>query len=309
MQGTFNINDAMIIAPSDPERSVLYYRISSLGGARMPRVGSRVVDQQAVDLIHDWIAKIPDAKESAALKAEREETEALVATLRDADPSKAAASKRSEVIRRLTASTSRALALSRALAHSAVSAVARAEVLAAVKDHAATEVRDLFERFIPESERVKRLGDSIDPKEILTLNGDAGRGRSIFVAESIVNCKSCHRIGGVGVEVGPDLSKIGAKYPRPELLRQILQPSATIDPKYSVYQIETRSGTVHSGLLARRDDKEVVIRDAQNKEVRIPADEIEQLSPSKQSLMPELLLKSLTAQQAADLLEYLTSLK
>ena len=51
IQGTFNIPGARIIAPGDPERSVLYYRISKLGGGRMPRVGSNQVDERAVRLI------------------------------------------------------------------------------------------------------------------------------------------------------------------------------------------------------------------------------------------------------------------
>ena len=51
--------DAMIIAPGAPDRSVMYYRLSSLGGARMPRVGSKEVDQKAADLLYDWISKMP----------------------------------------------------------------------------------------------------------------------------------------------------------------------------------------------------------------------------------------------------------
>ena len=47
IQGTFNIDNARIIAPGDPARSVLYYRISKLGGGRMPRVGSNQVDVAA----------------------------------------------------------------------------------------------------------------------------------------------------------------------------------------------------------------------------------------------------------------------
>ena len=162
---------------------------------------------------------------------------------------------------------------------------------------------------MPESGRVRRLGDAIDPAILLSLKGDAGRGRSIFSAESIVNCKSCHRLDGVGLEIGPDLGKIGAKYPRPELLRQILEPSLTVEPKYTVYHLETKSGLVHSGLLASRDEKEIVLRDAQNKEVRTAVSDVEILAPQKQSLMPESLLRSLTPQQAADLLEYLASLR
>jgi putative heme-binding domain-containing protein len=245
----------------------------------------------------------PRSQPSRSASADREETAALIARLREHDP--AGSKARAEAIEKLTSSTSRGLALSRAK----LPAEVWAKVLAAVKDRAPVEVRDIFERFIPESERIKRLGDAIDPKEILALSGDVARGRGVFTAESVVNCKSCHRLDGVGVEVGPDLSKIGAKYPRPELLRQILEPSRTIDPKYTVYQLETRAGLVHSGLLVRRDDKEIVLRDPQNNEVRIAAPDVEVFSSSKQSLMPDLLLRSLTAQQAADLLEYLASLK
>jgi putative heme-binding domain-containing protein len=177
------------------------------------------------------------------------------------------------------------------------------------QDHPSTEVRDLFERFLPESQRIRRLGDVIDPKVILDLKGDARRGRAIFAAESVVNCKSCHRLEGVGVEIGPDLSKIGAKYPLPELLQQILEPSRSVDPKYTVYRLETNSGLVHSGLLIERNEKEIVLRDAQNAAIRIAVSDVAMLSSEKPSLMPDLLLRSLTAQQAADLLAYLGSLK
>jgi putative heme-binding domain-containing protein len=170
-------------------------------------------------------------------------------------------------------------------------------------------VRDLFERFVPESQRIRRLGDVIDPKVILDLEGDAGRGRAIFAAESIVNCKSCHRLEGVGVPLGPDLSKIGSKYPRAELLQQILDPSRSVDPQYTVYRLETRSGLVSSGLLVERNEKAIVLRDAQNQEIWTAVSDVESLTPQKPSLMPDLLLRSLTPQQAADLLEYLASLK
>ena len=59
IQGTFGIAGARIIAPGDPARSVLYYRMSKLGGGRMPRVGSNQVDERATRMIHDWIARCP----------------------------------------------------------------------------------------------------------------------------------------------------------------------------------------------------------------------------------------------------------
>src|SRR5215475_12897750 len=57
--GTFGMNNAKIIVPGDPYRSVLMYRMSKLGYARMPYIGSRVVDREGVALIEDWIASLP----------------------------------------------------------------------------------------------------------------------------------------------------------------------------------------------------------------------------------------------------------
>ena len=77
----------------------------------------------------------------------------------------------------------------------------------------------------------------------------------------------------------------------------------------AAHLVETSDGQVHTGLLAERNDKEVVLRYAGDKEVRIPAKRVATVAPQRQSLMPELLLRDLTAEQVADLLEFLASLK
>src|SRR5262249_37812707 len=58
-QGTFNIPNARVLAPHDPYRSIVFYRMSTLGPGRMPRLGSTVVDEVGVKLIRDWIACMP----------------------------------------------------------------------------------------------------------------------------------------------------------------------------------------------------------------------------------------------------------
>src|SRR5262249_14348988 len=209
---------------------------------------------------------MPHPKESAA-KADRAETAKLLKVLQD--DASAAERARATAIRRLTATTSGALALARAVAHATLPAAVRREVIAATKDQPATEVRDLFERFVPESERIPRLGERINPKDILALKGGAARGLATLAAQSTVKCKSCNRLDGVGVDLGRDLGKIGAKYPRAALLQEILEPSRSVDPKYIVFQLATKSGQVHSGLLVERTETEVVLRDAQNQRIRI----------------------------------------
>ena len=94
-----------------------------------------------------------------------------------------------------------------------------------------------------------------------------------------------------------------------ELLGHIIEPSRFIDPKYPTYVIETKLGQVLSGLLAERTPSEVGLKDARNQTVRIPSADVERMEMQARSLMPELLLRDLTAQQAADLLEFLATLK
>jgi len=205
-------------------------------------------------------------------------------------------------------STRGGLILMRQIDQGALDPAAVRAIVALSKDLPRPEVRDLFERFVPDSERVKLLGETINPSQILTLHGDAGRGERLFAADS-TQCKSCHRVGPIGAELGPDLSAIGSKYDRPTLLRHLLEPSLQVEPKYVNYLLETKAGIVHSGLLLERTDEIVVLRTLQNETIRVPAAEVDQLLPQSKSLMPESLLRSLTAQQAADLLEYLVTRK
>ena len=77
--------------------------------------------------------------------------------------------------------------------------------------HPAFQVRDLFERFLPEEKRVQKLGANIKAEAILALKGDAASGRKLFFQEG-VQCSRCHRIKGEGTDFGPDLSQIAQKY-------------------------------------------------------------------------------------------------
>jgi putative heme-binding domain-containing protein len=53
---TFGIDNAMLIAPGDPERSILCQRVSRRGRGQMPPLVTAVVDERAVALFRDWIA-------------------------------------------------------------------------------------------------------------------------------------------------------------------------------------------------------------------------------------------------------------
>ena len=76
--------------------------------------------------------------------------------------------------------------------------------------HREPVIRDLFESFVPEEDRVQRLGTKIDPLALLAMPGNADRGRELFAKpKKSLQCASCHRIGTQGKAVGPDLTDVG----------------------------------------------------------------------------------------------------
>ena len=348
-QGTFGLPDAQIIAPADPYRSTLLFRMAKLGPGHMPHLGAQTIDPDGVQLIHDWIRQLPPRSadhatldrlisldESRATARERRElpfrlrqiarqiaeqagrpaaTDPDIAAARQKLEEQVSAAKssrlaeRPKVIAELLANPTRAFLLYRALIAGDVSAGTRGEILTFSQQHPDAVTRDLFESLLPEEQRTRRLGDVVQVDELLKLKGDATRGRDLFHKSATILCRNCHRIGDLGVELGPELTRIGKKYTKAQILENILDPSRAIEPKYLTYVVETKAGKVHSGLLASRTAEEIVLRDVENKEHRIPAAEIENVTPLQKSIMPELLLKDMTPEQVADLLDYLSTLQ
>ena len=309
-QGTFGIHGAQVIAPGEPVRSVLLYRMSKLNGGRMPHIGSTEVDREGVRLVYEWLRRIPhEVAQGSNGNGEpgglQSEADINLATLRASTDSIV----QMDSIDRLLSSPSGALMLLLAVDEKSLPEPVAAMVIERATQHDDANVRDLFERFLPPDRRIKRLGGVVQAGQILSLSGDLERGREVFFRTPGVQCKNCHRIQIEGEEVGPDLTKIGAKYDRAQMLDSILEPSKLIDPQYVTYLVETKQGRLLTGLLVKRDSNEVVLKDIQNKVTSVPVQQVERLVPQRQSLMPELLLRDMTAQQVADLLEYLGSLK
>jgi uncharacterized repeat protein (TIGR03806 family) len=282
--GGFSMPGGKILTPGDPFRSVLFYRAAKLGPGRMPRMGSSVVDEAGLKLLHDWIANLPTDTRVAPVTSRNDNVDARLAT------------------------TSNALQLMQTLADAPSNRSLRDEVLAHVSQQPA-HIRELFERFLPEEERTKRLGSVIRADTILAMDADAERGKAVFFKTSGVQCLNCHRIGKLGIEIGPDLSQIGKKYDRAKILENILLPSKEIDLKYRVHLVQTIDGRVYSGLLIKSGPGEIVLKEPTGKLVRIPSADVEDTATQQQSMMPDLLLRDLTAKQVADLIAFLSMQK
>lgn len=180
------------------------------------------------------------------------------------------------------------------------------------------EVHTLMKRFPPEVHEVAqplvaKLADREREQEIyltelvsrtLQTPGNPERGRDVFFAQK-VGCYGCHRIEAKGGAVGPDLSLVGRFRDPRALLEAVVFPSSTIVPEFRSYSIITRDGKSVSGMIVAESADALYLRTSQLAEIRVPRRDIEEIAPSKVSIMPQGLEKTMTDQEFADLLEYL----
>jgi putative heme-binding domain-containing protein len=136
--------------------------------------------------------------------------------------------------------------------------------------------------------------------------GNAARGRTIF--ENKGACVSCHRVNGVGSRTGPDLSDVGAIRSPAALQRSLLTPTSGMMPINRPVQIVTKDGRTFSGRRLNEDTFSVQIIDAQEQLRSFDKSSLRELKVGTASPMPSI-QGTLTADEQADLIAYLLSLK
>ena len=94
-----------------------------------------------------------------------------------------------------------------------------------------------------------------------------------------------------------------------DLLESIVFPSASFVRSFEPVLVTTKSGKVHNGLIKKDAPDEIVLTTGADQEVRVARDDIEEMVPSKTSIMPAGLDQQLTAQELADLVAFLRACK
>ncbi len=117
-------------------------------------------------------------------------------------------------------------------------------------------------------------------------------------------CTTCHKVGEIGVDVGPDISDSRVKTPA-QLLTSILDPNQAIDNNYFSYSVIKTSGQVETGIIVSETASSITIRQPEGKMVSILRQDIEELKSNGVSLMPVGLEKDLNKQQMADLISFI----
>ena len=151
---------------------------------------------------------------------------------------------------------------------------------------------------LPNADRQKVV-DELLPT--IQQKGDAVAGKEVFKK----TCSKCHTHSGEGTKIGPDLTGM-AVHPKHELLIHIIDPSRSVEGNFRIYTVATTEGKVFSGLLSSESKTAIELVDAEAKKHTILREEIEDLVPSKKSLMPEGFEKQHTPIELRNLLEFLT---
>jgi putative heme-binding domain-containing protein len=171
-------------------------------------------------------------------------------------------------------------------------------------DKKAGEVRPhlavlLAEQTRSDEERNKAMQAIADIK-----GGGPANGRLVF--ERV--CLNCHKVGGQGADLGPDMTQVGKRLPPYKLVESVIDPNAEVDPKYLSTLVVTDDGKSIQGLLVSETEKELVIFDGKERKT-IPTDSIEERVKLKQSSMPEGLAATLSPTEFLDVIEYMKGLK
>ena len=108
----------------------------------------------------------------------------------------------------------------------------------------------LAEQTKGDEERNKALQAIADIK-----GGNLSNGRLVF--ERV--CLNCHKVGGQGADLGPNMTQVGTRLPPLKLVESIIDPNAEVDPKYLSTLVVTDDGKSITGLLVSETEQELVI--------------------------------------------------
>jgi putative heme-binding domain-containing protein len=166
-------------------------------------------------------------------------------------------------------------------------------------DHASKDFRERA-RAVFGPDQGTRLAVVADYRDALRTPGEPVAGAGVFKRL----CASCHKFGGVGFDVGPDLASLNDRSPEAFLVA-ILDPNRAVEAKYTNFTIHTTDGRVLTGLVASETGGSITLRRQEGKDDVVPRAEIEAMAGSGQSMMPEGLEKDLSKRDLADLIAFL----
>ena len=177
------------------------------------------------------------------------------------------------------------------------------DVLEAAQASADPRAKKLVDEYL----RGLPADDEAAPFAVAQHGGNGDDGKKIAFESTTAQCLRCHKVNGVGGDVGPDLKGIGKK-DRAYLLSALITPSAQIAQGFETVLVKSNDGTITSGILKKEDETELTLTSADGKPTTILKSNIAQRRNQQMSTMPPM-GEVLTKREIRHLVEYLSGLK
>lgn len=157
-------------------------------------------------------------------------------------------------------------------------------------------------------EGTRKPGDLVDGYRECLEGGNAEKGRDIFMNHIAAQCVRCHNYSsGKGSTIGPNLKSIGLQKDRAYILESLVNPQAVIAPGYGTISLTLKNGDTVAGQFRKETKSEIEIRDAENKPIKVPVDQVEERTPVVSTMPPMFAL--LKKDEIRDVVAYLAGLR
>ncbi len=136
---------------------------------------------------------------------------------------------------------------------------------------------------------------------------DLVSGKKLF---TVAQCFKCHRVQGQGGIVGPDLTPAGRRFNTRDLLETIVNPNKEISDQYVATKFQMADGETLVGRVVNINGDRMMVQPDMirpNAVKWINKNDVDDMAPSKVSMMPEGLLDNFTKDEILDLLAYMKS--
>ncbi len=143
-------------------------------------------------------------------------------------------------------------------------------------------------------------------RQASSIVGDANRGKTIYEGKG--TCATCHRVNGSGSRLGPELSDIGQVRRAVDLERSLVEPDAEVLGNNRFYHVTSKDGVTTTGRLLNLDTFTIQLLDSKERLRTFVKSELRDHGFAEKSPMPSY-KSTLSAQEIADVVTYLTSLK
>ncbi len=169
----------------------------------------------------------------------------------------------------------------------------------------AAQFPDLPEAKLPELEQASPWNMETLFEYFLSSDGRKGNLEHGQAAYEKAQCAACHRMGSLGKAIGPDLTSLANRFTRKEDIESILYPSHVISDQYRTQRVLTTDGRVLTGIVSKSSDGSLIVRDSELNEHLVAEQDVDDIQPSKTSIMPGGLLDNLTAAEIRDLMTFM----